>query len=377
MADIKTFTIQFRMTKRCNAECTYCINPFDLKERMTFDEFKKSVDFIISDYLPNRDALEGDYVDLEYVGGEVSLLPTDEFEQCIDYAREAFHNAGYIYSDGAQSNFTGSPAKLERLWNKFDRNMTTSIDHYTDARRLKGSSELYQKKFRKNIGQICTKVPAGSVYVLDAAGTENGLKEAQKALREGYAIGLYPAYEANNPVAMAPLSNMAEMLKQVMDEWVLNYDTAIEPLGHILRMVLNKDQEICGTGDACPFAFGCAAKSLSVEPNGDLYVCMDMAETKNHKLGNAVDGVCDNDLIRRLAKRGIKLNGKCKTCKYRYMCKGGCMNHAMLTGNEYDPSYFCEVWYALFEHTENLIEKLGAENVRKWISAQDKVKFYC
>ncbi len=372
-----TYTIQYRMTKKCNAECSYCIAPYMSNARMDEDEFKKSIDFLISTYLPSIGSKQGDYVDLEYVGGEVSLLPETMFFNCIDYARSAFESAGYNYKDGAQSNFVGNGKRLESLWDKLEGRMTTSVDHFTDQRRFKGSSETYRKRFQLNVSNVCSSIPTGSVYVLDTNGMHNAIKEAKKALTEGYSIGLYPAYEANNPVEVAPLDEMAKTLIKVMDEWVLNYDTPIEPLGHILRMVLEDDTKLCGTGDSCPFAYGCASKSVCVEPNGDLYVCMDMAETKRHKLGNAVEGNADFKLVRKLSKRGIKTNDKCSQCKYRMYCKGGCMNHAMINGDEYSESYFCEVWYALFEHCEKLIDIHGRETLKQWLRNQDKAKFYC
>ncbi|ARN70101.1 SPASM domain-containing protein [Vibrio antiquarius] len=377
MMKSSTYTIQFRMTKKCNAQCSYCIAPHSSNSRMSEDDFKRSIDYLVNTYLPSIGSKSGDYVDLEYVGGEISLLPSQMFISCIDYARAVFERSGYNFKDGAQSNFVGNTEKLKELWDKFEGRMTTSVDHFTDQRRFKGTSENYRKRFEVNVVDVCKSIPTGSVYVLDLNGLQNAVKEAKKALSEGYAIGLYPAYEANNPVDIAPLDKMAKALIEIMDEWVLNYDTPIEPLGHILRMVLDEDTKLCGTGDSCPFAYGCSSKSICVEPNGDLYVCMDMAETKRHKLGNAVEGVADFKLVRKLSKRGIKSNSKCIDCKYRNYCKGGCMNHAMINGDEYSESYFCEVWFALFEHCEKLIIAHGKDKLKKWFMSQDKAKFYC
>lgn len=378
MSEQKTMTIQFRMTKKCNAECSYCINPFYENERMKLDEFKKSVDYLIDSYLPSIGIKKGDHVDLEYVGGEVSLLPTEEFKQCIDYAREQMRNAGYIFTDGAQSNFIGSEKRIDALWNKFEGNMSTSIDHFSNHRKVKGSADLYRQRFKENTQKITKGKPIRSVYVIDSEAIEHLMKEADLAMKKGYPVGLYPAYEASNPVDMADTKEMGRALCEVMDAWVLKGSAPIEPLAHILRMVVDETLNQAGCGNACPFAFGCAKRSVAIDPDGDMYVCSDMAETGNHKLGNSVEGVHDVRLVKRLGLRGIRLEGECRSCEFRNMCKGGCLNHALLDEeNMYGKSHFCEVWKALFKHCYKLVEKYGAQEIHDWLNGQGKTKFYC
>jgi len=345
---------------------------------MSEPEFKKSIDYLVDEYLPSIGIKSGDMVDLEYVGGEVSMLPTEEFKSCIDYARIRMNDAGYIFSDGAQSNFVGSEQKLIALWDKFDGNMTTSIDNFTEHRKLKGSADFYRQRFSENTEKVAKGKPIRSVYVVDTQALEHAVKEAELAMKRGYAVGLYPAYEANNPVSMGDAKEMGRVLVDVMNSWVFKGSAPIEPLAHILRMCATEKLQERGCGDACPFAFGCAKRSVSVEPNGDLYVCMDMAETKKHKLGNAVEGEHDVRLIRKLGMRGIRLDGDCRECPYRNLCKGGCLNHALLDDdNYYGKSHFCEVWKALFERSFEIINEYGANEVFKWLNGQGKTKFYC
>ena len=374
----KTITIQFRMTKKCNAECSYCINPFLSAERMSLADFKKSIDYLISSYFKSIGARSGDNVDLEFVGGEVSLLPSDLIKSCSDYARDKFVRAGFSYSNGCQSNFVGSKEKLIALWDIFDGNMSTSVDNFSEHRKLKGSSEYYRCKFKENKKAVTNNEPIRSVFVIDAGGTTYAKQEFRVANKEGYSIGLYPAYEANNPVDLADKERMAEVLSEIMDEWVFQSDIIVEPLAHILRATCEwKVTPGCSKHHSCPFVIGCANTSVCIEPDGSMFVCMDMAETNKFQIGNAVVGEHDRKVIKKLSKRGLMLDGECMSCPYSKLCHGGCLNHALISGDEYSKSEFCQVWKSLFEKSEQIRIEHGAEKVLSWLEQIGKAKFYC
>ncbi|MFS1429458.1 hypothetical protein LMH73_020570, partial [Vibrio splendidus] len=67
------FAIQFRMLEKCNADCLYCDTQNKANKRLSFDEFRQCVQFIIESYLPERGAKAGDYIDIEYSGGEITM----------------------------------------------------------------------------------------------------------------------------------------------------------------------------------------------------------------------------------------------------------------------------------------------------------------
>lgn len=347
----KTITIQYRMTKKCNAECSYCINPFLSNERMSYADFIKSIDYLVNHYFKELRVKAGDFIDLEFVGGEVSLLPTDVMQKCSVYARRVMEGKGLNYSDGCQSNFIGSKEKLIALWDMFDGNISTSVDHFSQHRKFKGSAEEYRSRFEANKKDVTNGTPVRSVYVIDKGALSHLDKEFELALNEGYSVGFYPAYEANNPVEMVDQKDMANALVAMMDKWVLKSKIVVEPLAHILRSTC--ESKLGGRSQchhACPFTVGCAKSSVCIEPNGDMYVCMDMAETKNFKIGNALNGEHDSSILRKLSKRGLLLESDCLSCPYMKLCHGGCLNHALISGTELSKSEYCAVWKALFEN---------------------------
>lgn len=377
----QAFTVQYRMTSQCNAHCAYCLNAFNRGERMSEADFQHSIRFLIEQYLPTLISTSTP-IELEYVGGEISVLPFDQFQRCVDYARGQFRAAGYRYQDGCQSNFVGNPLVLKKIWALFKGNVTTTVDSFSDQRQLFGSADRYRSRFSRNIAQVCsqsqTHAPKGVVFVIDKKTIEFAQEEALIAMKKGYSIGLYPAYQAVNPVEMVDPETLGDVLIAIADKWILQSNTPIEPLAHLLRMVVTNDVQWAGKGDSCPFCHQCATRSICVETNGDLYVCMDLSQTKHYRIGNALTNSFDLDVIRTLNQRPIRLSTNCRNCRFVQFCKGGCLNHALQNGMDINsPAYFCKTWKKLLTHFEEVIQSQGAYRVATWLSQQEKAKFYC
>ena len=71
-------------------------------------------------------------------------------------------------------------------------------------------------------------------------------------------------------------------------------------------------------------------KSYSIEQNGDIYSC-DHYVYPEYKLGNLIETplvtLVDNIKQKHFGSAKSFLSGRCKSCKFRFACHGGCPKH--------------------------------------------------
>ena len=146
---------------------------------------------------------------------------------------------------------------------------------------------------------------------------------------------------------------------------------AIEPLmSMVQKRLLSKqtNDENFENISGCNFQHNCATSSLNLEPDGTLYVCLDMADGKHFPIGNAIKEEINEENFSKLLSRTEKLNKDCLNCNYFSACQGGCMNEAIEQTNDvFGKTEYCSTWLTIFEKIDKQIEIYGANEVNKWI----------
>lgn len=333
---------------------------------MSVEDFKSSIDYIIEDVFPRVGIQESHFLTIEYLGGEVLLVPHSELEECVRYARAALKGKVGGLRDGAQSNLIGSTRKVLELHDLFNGNIGTSWDQHTGQRHIKGSSELYQGILNKSLDALeaqRSKKP-GRVFVLDSAAEPYVRQEVADAIAGGYDLVLRPIFQGGSDDVSAMSSDkMAKIMADCYRLWSENPSVRIEPFDSLFRRRNSRGSTLPDGSHAaqsfagCPFQSDCAFKSLSLDPDGSLYICQEMADAGNYQLGNAIEQSFNDEVWRLLARRTSHLSSECSSCQWREECGGGCMNEAIeVHGDPFAKTELCSVWKSIFREIEVDIE---------------------
>lgn len=329
---------------------------------MSPDDFRRSIDFIADQVLPRLGVGDRHFLTVEYLGGEVLLVPPEELRLNVAYARARFRPLVRGMRDGAQSNLIGSKRKILELNDLFYGNLGTSWDNHSDQRHIGGSPELYRRLLDHSLAALerdRNKKP-GRVLVIDAATAPHIEQEVHDAIREGYDLVLRPVFQGGSDGvdAISP-SRMAELMEQGYRIWSNSPQVRVEPFYSLFMRRLGRGQidpsgtPVADRAAGCPFQADCAFKSLSLDPDGTLHICQEMADAGHFPLGNALRREFDERTWRRLARRTAHLSSDCAACEWRSECGGGCMNEAIeMHGDPFAKTEFCPAWKTIFRLIE-------------------------
>ena len=369
---MERFTLHVRMTKHCNADCSYCSSWQEAPDQyMRTPDFARAVDFIADEVLPlmGWQQGQGGHLSIQYVGGEILLVPKSTLRGSVFYARDRFGSMFDVVTDGCQTNLIGKSDKIAALQTLFGHRLSTSVDNYGTQRTVKGSPELYRAMLNKSRAELKRRrgLNAPAIYVVDAAGVEHAMDELEIADREGYDLTYRAVFHGGKDVGAATIPELSALYVDLFERWAMRGTTMIQPHYQLLTTRLAEragDEGLYKANFGCPFQKNCAFVSLNLDPNGDLYVCLDMADSGQYKLGNAIEERFEREVWEALAERRDHFDAKCRSCKFLEACQGGCMSEAVHhTGSPYGRTELCAVWLAVFDRIDALIDREGIEAV--------------
>jgi radical SAM protein with 4Fe4S-binding SPASM domain len=369
---IRPFTLHLRMTKQCNADCSYCSSyETNSSGRMSGLDFQSAIRFIFDTALPALGAAPT-HLSAQYIGGEILTFPTAELAQCVEHLRCVAKERGVSLRDGCQSNLIGSPERVDKLYQLFEGRLGTSVDSFSDSRTVKGSADRYRLLWRESDKFLRERrSPSGAVYVLDRTGVDKAEQQVNEAVRENRMITLRPVFQGGTPgqQLLGP-SETRTALTKVFSRWFMRMPIIVEPFFTMTsKRLASRAGKSGGCQSACAFQADCTRKSLSLEPNGDLYICQEMADAGMHRIGNALTGEWDHQLVKALSERESHLSSDCQSCPYLDACQGGCMFESIQQGKGiFGKSYHCESWKALYAQIDEGIDRFGQVEVAGWLA---------
>lgn len=378
-ANQDSFTLHLRITKKCNADCSYC-SSFEnqTKDLMSLPEVEKSILFIKN--LIEKYQLGGlkKSLTVQYIGGELLTVPIDYLKSFCSIVENTLSPLFNHFKQGCQTNLLGSQQRIDDLLELFEGNLGTSLDTFTNQRTLGKSPEKYKTFFLKNLSY--TKKHTGknlpSIVVVDQKMAPFIEQQIQYAQEKNMHITLRPVFSGGMPIESVNDNSLQTIFVTTFKKWFMNSPVAIEPLFSLtekrLLKHLNQSQYLSSIS-GCAFQHNCATSSLNMEPDGTLYVCLDMADSKHYPLGNALLEKIDEETLNLLMSRSEKLNNDCVNCDYFNECQGGCMNEAIEQNNDvFGKTNYCVIWKSLFALIDENINNYGAQNVQTWINSLKK-----
>ncbi len=388
-------TLHMRLTNNCNADCSYCSSYTKNPNRMSLSEVMQSMSFIKKTIIKYGLGGLRDYCSVNYIGGEVGIVPMEELKDIVLGVRRSLNPMFKVFEDGCQTNLVLSEKKIDNLVHLFSNRIGTSADHFTKQRTVKGSSDNYNFLLNHNRYYLLNKYQiAPSTIVVVNQKTKNFLsQEINIAIQEKHHITLRPVFEGGLKISDAlHVHEIIALYGELFERWFLKQPIMVEPFYQLTvqnwidyqqkQGILLHQKTTTSQGNfiapsmlnnnGCPFQSNCARTSLSLEPNGDLYVCMDMADSKQMCIGNALRGEWDELLWNKLEQRSKHLDETCKKCEWKNSCQGGCMKEALdHTGDIFGKTELCEVWKMLFRKMEQRFKESTREEINAWL---EKIK---
>lgn len=375
-ANKNTFTFHIRVSKKCNADCSYCSSfESSFSDLMSVDDLHKSMNFISN--LINKYSIGGDRntISVQYVGGELLTIPVEYFRSFTgivqDYLSPLFSN--YIHN--GQSNLIGSKDRIVELFHTLDGNVGSSLDISTQQRTVKKSSSKYQTIYLKNLNVVkkLTGYYPSSIIVIDEKIKATLFDNIKFAEERKMHLVLRPLFQGGVKVDTLTDDNISDIYEKVFNYWFLKSNIIIDPLYSMLQKRLLKDNindENFHNISGCNFQHNCALSSLNLEPNGDLYICLDMADGKHYCIGNAIEGKFDDILFEKLISRSQFLDKNCLSCDYFSACQGGCMNESIEQGNGiFGKTEYCSSWKKIFNLIDEAIYKNNKDEIKLWLKS--------
>lgn len=347
------FTLHVRLTRDCNAHCSYCSSAGAQNGRMQPDVFAKALDWVAHAVFPRLGVGKRHHLTVEYLGGEVLLVPHAELVANVEHARATLSRCVAHVRDGAQSNLIGSPQRVKDLADLFDGRLGTSWDRRSGQRHIHGNAELYDAILQRSLRTLEADngLKPGRVFVVDRFTAPFVAQEVRQAALEGYDLVLRPVFQGGSAVDKADLDTLEGAFLEGYNAWVESgRSVSVEPFTSLHGRQEEAAANTISVGSrGCPFQSDCAFRSLSIDPDGELYICQEMADSQHYSLGNAIRQEFDDTTWKRLAQRRAHLDESCKRCPWVDSCGGGCMNEAIARfGDPFAKTELCQVWTGLF-----------------------------
>lgn len=363
--------LHIRLTDSCNADCSYCSSYNDKPTYMSAEQVLSSVSFIKDEFYKKRYPIKGNgYISVQYIGGEVLTVQPDVLEKIVKSVEVELSDIFYSVRSGVQSNLIGSGKRLDSLIKIFGKNIGTSEEFSTSERTINGSSEVYKNLYNKGIKKLKVNgVVPGVIFTLSKDSVKESLSFYNASQAKYHSITYRPIFEGGKEVSGLSNDELYFSLRSVLYKWVLSGNIHVEPFSMLLSNLLN-NIEFKSSCAGCPFQSDCVEKSLDIEANGDIYICLDTADAGNLKIGNAINGHIDDALLFRLGLRKNKIIEQCSGCKAFKVCHGGCLAESVSKNNNiYSKTPYCDVWLRLVSDMENIINEFGFDNVKSWFDS--------
>ncbi|NCQ51620.1 SPASM domain-containing protein [archaeon] len=378
-ANQNSLTIHVRVTKKCNADCSYCSSYENhSNDLMSLVDLEKSMIFIKKKILELNLGGTREMIAIQYIGGEMLSVPEDYLKHFSDTIKDNLSPLFKNFIHGAQSNLIGSTRKINKLFDTFDGNVGTSFDSFTEQRTVKSNPKIYKSIFLKNVNHVKKYFGKNisGIIVIDekmAPFVEEEIEIANKNKRH---LVLRPVFDGGSPVQKLTIPELETIYEKLFDNWILKQNIIIEPFySYLQKRINNLKKEDTSQYSGCPSQHNCANVSMDFEPDGSLYICQDMADSKTLKLGNALTNEFDYELFNKIKDRSNHLNSDCLSCDYFKECQGGCMKEAIeqtADNDMYGKTLYCSIWKSIFRKIDLTIENNDIKTIEIWLNKISK-----
>ncbi len=372
-----SLTLHIRISKKCNADCSYCSSfEKDASDLMDIKDLKKSLYFLKEKIIELGIGGQREHLTVQYIGGELLTIPTSYLKEFSEIVKLELSPLFKDFRHGGQSNLIGSPKKINSLYEILDENIGTSFDLHTTQRTVNKDQKKYKTIFMKNVSHVKKYFGKNisGIIVLDKKMYPHIHQEIEIHNNSKRHLTIRPVFNGGSPIESLTIDEIETAFLEAYKNWIMKQKIIIEPFYSYLnkRIYTHKNLDISHIS-GCPSQHNCATSSINLEPNGDLYICQDMADSKNMVMGNAINEVFDYETWNKIKARTNKLSTDCLSCDYFKECQGGCMLEAIQQKNDlYGKTNYCQIWKKLFKLIDESIKEHGTEQIENWLNKISK-----
>lgn len=352
----------------CNLACDYCYytkpnGTFKVPKHMEYWKLKK----LIKEYMTYNIGTAS----FIWQGGEPLLAGLDFFNEVISIEAKYAQPNTFI-SNAIQTNGTLINEKWAKFLKSYNFLVGVSLDgprDIHDSRRIfnngigsfdmvmRGLNILQNYGVDYNILSVLHRGNINRANVLMNFYKQNGFRWIQ----------FLPAmkFNSHNPDSSGEYEVTAheygQFLRETFDWWYKEFKSngtppfSIRFFDSVLSTYINEDPGFCVISNEC-------ANTLVIEENGDLFPC-DFFMSDRWKLGNIglndLESITKSDMYREFMRLKLILPNKCKTCKWKSKCYGGCPRNRNYNNGEYNVDYFCEAYFDFYEYTHTRMNQLA------------------
>lgn len=332
--------IIFELTRDCNLKCKYCyVLDKDLykHEKIDFTLYKHLIDRIADQRIIN--GKKDQILNLNFHGGEVTMVGKKHFKRCAEYAAKVFSSRGVAFHLGMQTNGSLLDEEFLEIIKFYGLTIGLSFDSVVEESPLRFSPAVKNK-----ILDVCKIARNKGLFVnaLSVLTTQNKdtIVEDDAKLKEAGITGrkINFAEDMENPLNSSFEVSGKEIFETFLKPEVSRYLSDVSFIeGHIHELLDYFLIDIL-TCHSNSFNTGCNGKvcgagisMLAVRPDGTMGYCDRYSmDFKGNFIEHALDydflGLHQLNMAIQLAKtrnKVLKETG-CDHCRARYICEGGC-----------------------------------------------------
>jgi len=319
-------------SSNCNLSCKYCFYHFLTESRKIKSYGYMDID-LLEKIVKNGLAYSNKTCTFAFQGGEPTLVGLNFYEKLIEFElKYNYKNLSII--NAIQTN----GIMINKKWAKF-----LSENHFLVGISLDGPKEIHNTNRINNQGKGTFKKIMETINLLNKYKVEYNILTVVTSLVARHTNKVYNFFKQHgfrylqfipclNPLngereeksySLKP-DRYAHFLKTLFDLW---YDDiskgniiSIQYFDNLLGLLMGYKPEVCGITGQCTCQF-------IIEADGGVYPC-DFYVTDQWYLGNIKD-LGFNELLNSInSKRFVEvskyISPECKSCKWFYLCRGGC-----------------------------------------------------
>lgn len=345
----------------CNLRCNYCF--YRQKSGMFTGKTHRMSSAVLETLI--RDSMRMGVNAFSWQGGEPTLMGLDFFKRVVELEMK-YGLPGMAVANSLQTNGTLLDKQWARFLSEYNFLIGLSLDgpkQFHDYYR----KDLHGKGTYDRIMRAANILREHGVeFNILALINDHNVKEPDALYNfflsnEFYFLQFVPCIEPGGKGIPASFSISPEdygtFLTSMFDRWTADFPrVSIRDFDNLLLHELGRKSSICTMGKRC-------GSYVVVEHNGDVFAC-DFFVVSKWKLGNLMETpfseiVC-SEKLEEFARLKGELSEICTLCPFIKKCFGGCPKYrTVLGGKPTDPSYFCEAYKKLFEHSADIIPELA------------------
>jgi len=353
----------FHVTNQCNLRCTYC-HVSKTSERMTDEIGKKAIYKMLSDGKKNH----FDIVQISFAGGE-PLLEFNHITRMVKYGKKAAKEVGIPIEFAMTTNGVLITPKVAKFIKENNFAVAVSLDgigKYNDLQRVFTDGGPTFKYIEKGIKLLQDENI--SVHMLTTI-TKHNVAHLPALFEWCYKNNI--AFGTNlfrdNPCAkdLELTLNEDEAIVHLKKAFRQAYEKVLEVKDQTffyktMNTILDRVQISRAHDRACGIGFS----YMTITHKGQIASCP-------MTISDPIGSLNDADIVDTMVKKSftykqkeiIEISNKCKTCKWKHICCGGCPLAFRLQGSkESNTPDYCKLYKTLIPY----LLKIEARRLIRW-----------